>query len=319
MSNKCPRLKGGAYEPATPRARRTALVGLAAWVLALFAVPLADAQANGRQLLHAERSLYREVLVYETDGVRCMCFTRNCRTGRQTCMEMRRPERIVMNYPRMMLGALYVHPEPRRILIVGLGGGTLPRVLEQLLPEARIDVVEIDPAVIRVAKSHFGFAESERVRVAAMDGRVFVKRAQRDGRRYDMVMLDAFDHEYIPEHLLTRDFLAEVRAVMTPDGVLVANTFSSSRLYDHESVTYAAVFDRFFNLKRENRVIIAPLGTLPSRAELAQASERFAAAFRTYGIDARELLRLFSTRRDWDERARVLTDQYSPANLLNRR
>ena len=45
----------------------------------------------------------------------------------------------------MMLGALLLNPDPHSILIIGLGGGTLPRTLEKLLPQADIDVVEIDP------------------------------------------------------------------------------------------------------------------------------------------------------------------------------
>ena len=64
----------------------------------------------------------------------------------------------------------------------------------------------------------------------------------REQQRYDLIMLDAFDHEYIPEHLLTQEFLQEVKSLLAPGGVLAANTFSSSRLYDHESTTYAAVF-----------------------------------------------------------------------------
>src|SRR5918999_3109972 len=114
--------------------------------------PLACAQANTMKLLHAERSLYREVLVYDTGPVRCMFFTRHCRIGRQSCMDMRQPNKIVMNYPQMMLGALYVQPAPRTVLIIGLGGGTLPRALAQILPQTQMEVVEIDPAVVRVAK-----------------------------------------------------------------------------------------------------------------------------------------------------------------------
>lgn len=276
-------------------------------------------QAKAQQrLLHSERSLYREVLVYEGDEQRCMCFTRNCRIGRQSCMDMRAPDRLVMTYPRMMLGALYLNPEPEKILIVGLGGGTLPRALQQLLPEAHIDVVEIDPAVVEMAGRYFSFEAGGRIAVTTADGRVFVKRAGLQGRRYDLVMLDAFDHEYIPEHLLTQEFLEEVKALLAPGGVLAANTFSSSRLYDHESTTYVAVFGKFFNLKRDNRVILYRDGGLPTRDELAVNSKRFNGPFKPLGIEVRQLLPLFSTRVDWNTRARVLTDQYSPANLLNR-
>ena len=63
-------------------------LGSAAILLLLAALP---AFADGQKLLHSERSLYREVLVYESAGQRCMCFTRNCRIGRQSCMDMRHP------------------------------------------------------------------------------------------------------------------------------------------------------------------------------------------------------------------------------------
>jgi spermidine synthase len=278
------------------------------------------ASAMAQRLLHSQRSLYREVLVYQDQNERCMCFTRSCRIGRQTCMDMRDPERFVMNYPRMMMAALYLKPAPRSVLIIGLGGGTLPRALAKILPGSRIDVVEIDPAVIKVAGRYFQFTPDKQTQVVEADGRVFVKRALREQQRYELIMLDAFDHEYIPEHLLTEEFLREVRGLLAQGGVLAANTFSSSRLYDHESVTYAAVFGSYFNLKRENRVILAMQGgALPDSAQIEANSELLAEAFRPLGISAATLLPLFSTRADWDPGARKLTDQYSPANLLNRR
>ena len=296
--------------------RRIAIAGGALALLALLLPGLAGA---AQKLLSSERSLYRDVLIYEDGGERCMCFTRQCRIGRQSCLDLANPRHFALNYTRMMLGgALFTADPPRRILIIGLGGGTLPMALAEMLPEARIDVVEIDPAVTRAAKRFFNFRDGPRMRVFEQDGRTFIKRAGRDGERYDVVMLDAFDHEYIPEHLLTREFLEEVRVLLGPRGVLVANTFSSSRLYDHESTTYAAVFGPFYNLKRENRVIVARMDGLPDAAELQQRSLSFDAPLKSFGVDRLGVLALFSTERDWDAGARVLTDQYSPANLLNR-
>ncbi|NKC02226.1 MAG: hypothetical protein GKR90_27510 [Pseudomonadales bacterium] len=81
------------------------------------------------------------------------------------------------------------------------------------------------------------------------------------GIKYDIVLLDAFNAEYIPEHLLSSDFFDEIKSILTPDGVLGSNTFASSALYDHESVTYHAVFGDFFNVqiegKTSNRVVLA--------------------------------------------------------------
>ena len=114
------------------------------------------------------------------------------------------------------------------------------------------------------------------------------------------------------------DATPQIVAELAPHGVLVANTFSASRLYDHESATYASVYGSFFNLKRENRVIVTRLGGLPTTEELRKRAETYEAALKVYGVDGTALLEMFSTRVDWDTQARILTDQYSPANLLNR-
>jgi spermidine synthase len=287
-------------------------------LLAFCCMPVLPALA-AQQMIHSEKSLYREVLVYEEAGERCMCFTRQCRIGRQSCVMLKDPHRFALNYTRMMMaGTLFTGAPPQRVLIVGLGGGSIPKALREILPQAQIDVVEIDPAVTRVAKRFFDFREDAKMQVIELDGRVYVKRAQRAGTKYDVVMLDAFDHEYIPEHLLTREFLGEVKSLLSPQGVLVANTFSSSRLYDHESTTYADVFGTFYNLKAANRVIIARPAGLPDDASLRSRAAEYDKVLRTFGVDAVSVLPMFTTRPDWDTAARVLTDQYSPANLLNR-
>jgi spermidine synthase len=279
---------------------------------ALLAAPAAAAET----ILHTERSLYRQIVVYDDDELRCMRFTRQP-TARQSCQMREEPRRLVFEYLRMMMGALYLGPAPGRVLVVGLGGGSLVGALETVLPQAHIDAVEVDPAVVRVARTYFGFAPGPRVAVHEVDGRVFVKRAARSDAPYDLVMLDAYDHEYIPEHLLTREFLEEVKRVMAPGGVLAANTFSSSRLYEHESATYAAVFGTFYNLKRRNRVILARAGGLPPLDVVQRNAEQWVAAFKPLGVEAPWLLAQLDTTRDWPADARVLTDRYSPSNLLN--
>lgn len=289
---------------------------LGATLVGLALVCAAGSVRADEVVLHTERSLYRTIVVYDDDGQRCMRFTRQS-TARQSCMALADPHRILFDYLRMMLGALYVVPEPRRILVIGLGGGTLVDTLQRVLPAAHIDAVELDPAVVRVAQRYFGFQPGPNVQVHEQDGRVFVKRALRSGQKYDLVMLDAYDHEYIPEHLLTQEFLREVQGLLAPGGGVAANTFSSSRLYDHESTTYASVFGRFFNLKRRNRVIIARAGELPDNDTLRRNAERWQGALAPAGVDSGWLRGLFDTTADWRADARVLTDRYSPSNLLN--
>jgi len=293
----------------------------AAVVLLTLLAGLLPAPADAR-VIHRERSMYSNILIDRQGPVLCLKFTVRRDQRNQSCMNERRPKEMVFIYARMMMASLLLNPEPTRILILGLGGGTLPMALDEMLPEARIDVVEIDPAVVRVAREYFRFAPSSRVDVFAQDGRVFIKRAVQQERRYDLVMLDAFNGEYIPEHLMTREFLEETEQLLAPGGVLAANTFSISDLYDHESVTYSAVFDEFFNVRSDdtgNRVILARNGPLPERDELARRAEALAPQLEPYGVEPQRLLDLFSTEIDWNTDARVLTDQYAPVNLLKSR
>ncbi len=136
------------------------------------------------------------------------------------------------------------------------------------------------------------------------DGRVFAKRMGKQRVRYDLVMLDAFDHEYIPEHLLTREFLLEIKGLLAERGVLAANTFASSRLYDFESATYFSVFGDFYRLKRGNRVILAREGGLPDREELGRNADSVEERLRPFGVGKEWLLPLFAVESGWPKGTR---------------
>jgi spermidine synthase len=137
---------------------------------------------------------------------------------------------------------------------------------------------------------------------------LYIERAHRDGLQYDMVMLDAFDVDYIPEHLMTLEFLQHVRGILAPGGVAVANTFTESQLYARESATYAAVFGEFFNLQTGNRVIMAVNGELPGRDQLARNAKALDAVLGPLGVNAEEALEMYSRRQAIADDAPVLRD-----------
>ena len=297
----------------TPSAVPLGLI-LATALLLGIAIP-----ADGK-VIHRERSLYSTILVDQRGSTICLQFSVRKDQRNQSCMDRNDPRKMVFPYARMMMLSLLLVPEPERILIVGLGGGTLPTALEEIYPNALIDSVEIDPAVQTVAETYFGFRESERSRVILQDARVFTKRALTRAERYDIIMLDAFNGDYIPEHLMTREYLEETRDLLAPGGVVAANTFAISRLYDHESTTYQAVFGEFYNVRSRvsaNRIILATAGALPDRQTLNVRSRALAPRLKPYDVRIGDYLPGFTTQADWDEGARVLTDQYSPANLLS--
>jgi len=250
-----------------------------------------------------------------------MRFTVTATTGQnQSCRFYDDHDKLVFPYAKLVLSTLMIQDNPQRILIAGLGGGTLVHTYSTLFPDAEIYITEIDDAVVNVAEKYFDFKETDKIKVEVVDSRVHIKRAGLRGEKFDLVILDAFNGEYIPEHLLTREFLEEVKALLPENGMVVANTFSSSRLYDAESVTYSAVFGEIYNIRQVgtgNRIIVASMQPLPDKATLDARAPALKPRLERFGMDVTEFTRYMDTDPDWNTNARVLTDQYSPGNLLN--
>lgn len=276
--------------------------------------------AAADDIIYEKISLYRNITVTDDGNRVCMQFaSKGYYVSQQSCQYKDDPDKLVFDYAKLTMAGLIVNPDPERILVVGLGGGTLPKTLHQLYPEAQIDSVEIDPAVVEVAERYFDFEESENVKVIARDGRVFVKQAQRFNREYDFIILDAFNGDYIPEHLMTKEWLEEVKSVLADGGVVIANTFSSSRLYNNESVTYEAAFGWIRNIRPHsgNRLIITGKFDPITRKELLEMARQMdQEKFDKFGVDLEWVATRLHDEPDWNEEARVLTDQYSPVNLL---
>jgi spermidine synthase len=284
----------------------------------LFLLPLANADV----VIHKEKSLYRNIVVKEREGQRCLLFSVKREQRNQTCMDLDRPKRIVFPYVRMTLAGLLVNPAPKRVLMIGLGGGTLSNVLGEIYPDITMDLVEVDQAVVNVAREFFDLKESESVKVHTVDGRVFTRRAALKSVTYDLVILDAFTGEYIPEHLMTLEFLQDIGAVLAPGGVVIANTFATSRLYDYESVTYEAAFSALLNLKMPgtgNRVIIASNRAFPDNKTLVQNATQLTPTLKRYDVNIMRYVANLNREADWARDVPPLTDQFSPANLLRER
>ena len=148
---------------------------------------------------------------------------------------------------------------PLRVLIVGLGGGTLPSLLRKHYPRMAIDVVDIDPDVVAVAKKYFGFHEDALMHAYVEDGRRFIEKCKQP---YDIIFLDAFGPENIPYDLATKEFLLAVRRAIGPNGVVAGNVWSQSSnpLHDAMLRTYQEVFDDVYVIETgesENEIFLA--------------------------------------------------------------
>lgn len=272
--------------------------------------------------IEEERSLYQIVYVVEEKDLRCLRFRKKNRDNTsQSCIYPDDPDRFVFGYYKQAMAANLFVSEPKEILVIGLGGGVLANAFEAIYPQAHLTSVEIDPVVVKMARRHFGYTDARPGKEThVIDGRVFIKRALKKGKRYDLIILDAFNNDYIPEHLMTREFLQETRSLLSPGGIVMANTFSTSKLFHHESATYQDVFGEIYQVKLPDstvsRVIIASNQKLPPRKGLLPRANQVMGTLQKYGVDPLLLFEAISDEVNWDTQARILTDQFSPANLL---
>lgn len=108
-------------------------------------------------------------------------------------------------------------PSPS-VLVIGGGGYVFPRWIEHFVPSAKVDVVEIDPAVTRVALEKFGVKKDTKIRSFALDGRQFVAEVAEKGA-YDLIVQDAVNDLSVPYHLLTKEYDQMVKQLLKPNGV----------------------------------------------------------------------------------------------------
>lgn len=155
--------------------------------------------------------------VEEAGGVRKLRFDG---AAVQSAMRLDAPFALELGYTRAMMGFLLLRPDPRRIVVVGLGGGSLPKFCHRALPKARLTVIEIDPRVIALRDQFLIPPDGERLRVIEADASEYLARA---AAAADVVLVDGYDRWGLPERLCSDAFYADCRRALTPGGVLVAN------------------------------------------------------------------------------------------------
>ncbi len=222
-----------------------------------------------------------------------------------------RPERLVMPYFKLAFASLLFLDEPEDFLFVGLGMGGMPMYLRHIRPKANIDIVEIDPGVVKTAGEWFGFRQDERMRVSVGDGREFVKNSE---KLYDAIILDAYRDLSVPSHLTTVEFMREVKAALKPGGVTASNLWGSvvNPLFDSCVKTIAESFPNVYMFKSftYNYVFIAD--TKEEEAIVPELLVRAKALMKKthFGFDMIELVRRqFAKRLEGGLPGEVITDR----------
>ncbi len=192
------------------------------------------------------------VEVSEQDGIRSLHLGSDTV---QSSMRLADPYELVLSYTRAMMAFLLFRPQPARVLMIGLGGGSLTKFVHRHLPEAHTRVIECEPKVIAVARQYFHLPpDDDRLTVEAAEGSAWVA-AHQDC--CDVMMVDGYDgREQVPE-LCSSDFYANARAALSDDGIFVVNLWSADNRYDAYLQRIESVFESVACVPAQRRGNIA--------------------------------------------------------------
>jgi len=203
-------------------AARSSMRALAGGVLAILlgigvagSLPLDRAKPEVG-LLDVRQSPYSEIRVLDWEGMRMLLLDGGVHTITQPNLW-----RSGYQYAVVLDEVRNFFDEPGKLCLVGLGGGSVAKSYDHT--GWQVDVVEIDPEIVAVARQHFGMGEDEG-RMFLIDGRRYFRTTT---EIYDLVILDAFGSSSIPFHLVTRESFAGIKARLKANGILALNVESN--------------------------------------------------------------------------------------------
>ena len=249
-------------------------VALLAAAVALVVWSMSTAPRFG-SLEHEEVSAFSKIRIRRDGDVRALTFVRdNGQEVVQSRVNLKAPHTLVAPYARSMFASYLYQPQPRRVLIVGLGGGAMIRFLTHYEPQAQVDAVEIDPAVVRLADQYFDVRSGGNVGVHTADAVAFVASVT---DRYDLILMDAFlrpssdtDTTGVPTRLKTLEFLGRLKQALAPGGVVAFNINEHASMAD-DIAAVTTVFGQvavYRSPPSDNKVVIAVAGAWPTDDEL---------------------------------------------------
>jgi len=146
----------------------------------------------------------------------------------QSEMSLKAPHDLALRYTQKMMAFLLFQPRPKRIVLIGLGGGSLIKFCYQRMPGTHLTAVELNPDVIALRDAFAVPADDERLQIIEADGAEFIENAEKG---IDVLLVDAFDKTGFAPSLANREFFENAYAKLAGNGVLVINLAGEKETY----------------------------------------------------------------------------------------
>lgn len=185
---------------------------------------------------------------------------------RQSSMSLRTPHTLELTYTQAMMACLIINPDPKRILVIGLGGGSVVKFLLYHFPDCYIEVIEYRQDVIDTAQTYFNVPKNDpRLTIHQGDGYLFVQQSYfQDEAQYDLLLVDAYDHVGMVASVGGQDFFDACAGLLSPIGVMSINLWGSAHYLFNQTMTRIKhSFDgRTMMLPVENKGNVIGLATM---------------------------------------------------------
>lgn len=146
----------------------------------------------------------------------------------QSEMSLKAPHDLALRYTQKMMAFLLFHPRPRRLVLIGLGGGSIIKFCHRRLPGVALTAVELNPEVIAFREAFQVPADDARLSIVQGDGAEFIAQAEKG---IDALLVDAFDKTGFAPTLANREFFEHAFAKLSGNGVLVINLAGDKESY----------------------------------------------------------------------------------------
>ena len=146
----------------------------------------------------------------------------------QSEMSLKAPHDLAIRYTQKMMAFLLFQPRPKRIVLIGLGGGSLIKFCYYRLPGTQLTAIELDPDVIAFRDTFLLPPDDERLQVLEADGAEFLEKTEKG---IDVLLVDAFDKTGFAPSLANREFFENAFAKLAGNGVLVINLAGEKETY----------------------------------------------------------------------------------------
>jgi spermidine synthase len=235
---------------------------------------LAPVKAARDGVLYHNAQSGNDIMVFKEEGVVMLYFHAALDAEVQSRMVLDKPVHLLSPYSQIALLSLLWQPEPKRVYVIGFGGGRIPMVLHHFLPQCRVDCAEIDREVVDVATRFFGAAKDKRLHIAIQDGRKAL--AQHSAEEpYDIIVVDAFlGLGQGPRAFSTMEFFALCRSKLSPAGLVVANLLDRDPANAQKRETMIQSFPRVLAVRDEDRGNWVLFGCNNGEADLGDVVSR---------------------------------------------